>query len=168
MARMEIIGRPDAPETDDSTKVRISQSRRAALSDLAVMQDRIAALKLLRARARRERASGDPRDDARAARGARPMTEYARVRTDDGTSAPRTKAEQSLEKFRRALAARSRPMPPGMVWRESRGFFFPAGMTLAEARERQLQVAREIRWDTIRLGLPPGLAQAAKLDRAMR
>lgn len=56
MARMEIIGRPDAPETDDSTKVRISQSRRAALSDLAVMQDRIAALKLLRARARRERA----------------------------------------------------------------------------------------------------------------
>ena len=147
MARMEIIGRPDAPETDDSTKVRISQSRRAALSDLAVMQDRIAALKLLRARARRERASGDPRDDARAARGARPMTEYARVRTHDGTSAPRTKAEQSLEKFRRALA----------------------GMTLAEARERQLQVAREIRWDTIRLGLPPGLAaQAAKLDRAMR
>jgi hypothetical protein len=51
MARTEIIGRPDAPDTEATTKIRIAQARRSAVSDLAVMRDRIAALKVMRTQA---------------------------------------------------------------------------------------------------------------------
>lgn len=97
--------------------------------------------------------------------------EYARVQTADGTQVRRPEAERSLEMFRRALEARGGQMPTGMRWSESRGFFHGAGrtMTLAEARERNREVAREIEWEQLRLKLGPRLAAlAAKLDRAMR
>jgi hypothetical protein len=95
--------------------------------------------------------------------------EYAMVQTADGTQVRRPEAERSLEKFRRALAERGGSMPAGMHWNEKRGFYSPACLTLAEARARNLQVAREIEWEQLRLKLPPTLAaMAAKLDQSMR
>lgn len=95
--------------------------------------------------------------------------EYARVQMADGTQVRRPEAELALEKFRRALAERGRSMPPGMRWNETRGFYYAGSPTLAELSKRHLQVAREIRWDALRLSLPPTLAAlAAKLDRSMR
>jgi hypothetical protein len=96
--------------------------------------------------------------------------EHAMVQTVDGAQVRRPDAERSLEKFQRALAARGRAMPPHMKWSEERGFHYvSSGRSLAELEKRQEQVAREIRWEQLRLRLSPPLAAlAAKLDQAMR
>jgi hypothetical protein len=95
------------------------------------------------------------------------MTEYTRVKAADGSPVARSEAEQSAEKFPRALAQRGGSMPPGMRWNERRGFYYPGRMTLAEAIERR--VTREIQQELIRLEMPPALAALqAKLDRVMR
>jgi hypothetical protein len=92
-------------------------------------------------------------------------TEYAMVKAADGSPLPRTDAQQSAEKFRRALAQRGGTMPPGMRWSETRGFHFPAerrrvaasvpasapgAWSRREAEARQARVAREIFADEVR------------------